>query len=81
MANSHDEELSMQERVEAMSLSELKQRLSDLDAKRDTSGLSDAEEEEVEEIENHIAELEEDDVDDGDDDDLEGDPEVADKDV
>lgn len=75
------DEVNWRDKIEDMSLAEMKDRISALDTKEDNSGLTDYEEEEKEALENEVAEQEEDDVEDGDDDDLEGDAEVADKDV
>jgi hypothetical protein len=75
------DEVNWRDKIEDMTLAQMKERIAALDNKEDNSGLTDDEEAEKEELEDLVAEEEEDDVDDGDDDDIEGDGEVADKDV
>lgn len=80
------DEVNWRAKIEDMSLAEMKERISVLDNKEDSSGLTDDEDEEKEALENEVAEQEEDDEDEDEDEDgeigpIDTDKEVADKDV
>lgn len=75
------DEVNWKDKIEDMSLAQMKERITALDNKEDNSGLTDDEDEEKAELEDRVADEEEDDVEDDDDDDIEGDAEVADKDT